>query len=221
MTRPQPRLSQLPLWERHVEMVLSVLRDALQILSERWPTGGELDRNRFLVECLLLAMRSRYNKGLSTIDSPIFNEARNQPSPETLGESPERKIPDFQCGYIDHLAPDPLYSAKYFVIECKRLGDRTFNDNYVGKGIVRFVDPDFRYGNNVKSGAMVGYVEGDSIDVIIEAVNTALGERGIAPLSNQLQSQSLNELNHQLVRSFPENPFSLTHLWISDGNDSN
>lgn len=221
MTRPQPRLSQLPLWERHVEVVLAVLRDALQILSERWPTGGELDRNRFLVECLLLAIRDRYEKGLHTIDSPIFNEARNQPSPETAGEPPERKIPDFQSGYIDHLAPDPLYSAKYFVIECKRLGDATFNENYVKKGIVRFIDPDFRYGNNVKSGAMVGYVEGAPLDSIIEAVNAVLEGHGIAPLSHDLQSHPLNELNHLLIRSFPESPFTLSHFWIADGNDAN
>jgi hypothetical protein len=226
MTRPQPRLSQIPLWERHVDLVLAVLRDALHILSKRWPTGTEIERNRILAECLLFAIRDRYSAGLSTIDSPLFNEAPNQPAPETAGESAERKIPDFQHAYIDHLAPDPLYSSRSFVIECKRLGEATsagwkLNENYVDNGIMRFVDPAFRYGNNVKSGAMVGYVDGMSFFSILEAVNVKADARGLPLLLQSVQTHPLNELHHQLDRAFPESPFGLAHLWIAErGGDA-
>src|SRR5690348_18091280 len=102
MTRPRPRLSQIPLWDEHVQMVLAVVRDALVMLAARSVGGGEPDLNRALYECALEANRARYDSGRPSLASVIMWEARNQPTPATAGTSVEHKVPDFQCGYVDH-----------------------------------------------------------------------------------------------------------------------
>jgi hypothetical protein len=202
--------------------VLAVLREALVILDEDESNKSaetEPDLNRALAVCFLHAIRKRYVDGLPTLESPIFGEARNQPTPATAGSAAERKIPDFQCGYIDHYCADPRFSSRIFVIECKRLGKPTpagwvFNHHYVDDGIRRFVDTNYRYGNEVGSGAMVGYVDGTPVADVLTEVNGIAESRGIPLLAHESDSQLLTELVHDLERDFPESPFRLAHLWI-------
>lgn len=216
----QPRLSQIPLWRRHVNVVLAVIREALVLLSADPPTGQEPEFNRELDMCILRAIRERHLAGKEVLDQPIFYEARNQPSPDTKGTSSERKIPDFQSGYIDHQEPDPLRSARFFVIECKRLGYPSssgwvFSSNYIHEGVVRFIDPDWRYGKDVADGAMVGYMESMTLNELIAAVNKVAGSLGIPSLAPSTKKEGpLYELIHILDRNFPVTPFTLQHLWI-------
>lgn len=224
MSGARPRLSQVPLWERHVELVLAITRDALHLLAARGITQGqtELTLNRALYECLLEANRARHDGGHPYLDLQIMWETRNQPSPTTAGTTAERKIPDFQCGYIDHLCPDPLLSAKSFVIECKRLGLASragwdFNSRYVSDGVVRFVDMRWQYGKHVDSGAMIGYLDGTHVADVLTEVNAAATSHTLPVLQQMTGSSApLHELEHSLMRSFPESPFHLLHLWIED-----
>ena len=216
----QPRLSRIPLWQRHAETVLEIVRDALLLLSAHHIVGSETDFNRELYNCILRANRARYERGLRVLDVPINYEARNPPSPETKGMSSENKIPDFHCGYIDHQEPDPLRSARYFAIECKRLGRPTrsgwaFNKNYINNGVKRFVSPDWRYGKDVADGAMVGYMESMTPDELVVQVNSVAASLNIPPLERSSgYEKPLHELMHILNRDFPVTPFTLWHVWI-------
>jgi hypothetical protein len=147
-------------------------------------------------------------------------EARNSPSPETRGTSSENKIPDFQCGYIDHQEPDPLLSGMFFVIECKRLGYPTrsgwrFNRKYILEGVVRFVHTDWRYGKNVGDGAMVGYIESMTVETLITRANKLAISLDLPPLNLAAPDETpLHGLSHELSRDFRITPFKLWHLWI-------
>lgn len=216
----QPRLSQIPLWQRHVETVLETFREALALLSSDSVVGQEPDLNRELYDRLQMADRNRFNRNLRTLIAPIMYEARNPPSPDTKGTSSERKIPDFQCGYIDHQEPDPLRAARFFMIECKRLGHSSksgwaFNSNYIHEGVMRFVDRNWRYGKDVADGAMVGYIESMTLEELMTEVNRVATSLHLPALESFSGGEKpLHELRHKLTRLFPISPFILWHLWI-------
>lgn len=217
---PQPRLSKVPLWQRHVDTVLATLRDALILLNAAGVAGQEPEISRELYDYLLIANRKRHEQGFRALDVPIIWEARNPPSPETKGTSSERKIPDFQCGYIDHHQVDPLRSSLSFIIECKKLGHPTkarwvFNKNYIDEGIKRFVDPGYRYGKDVSDGAMAGYIESMTVEELVTEVNSGAAAASLPPLIQCAgDGESLYEYKHALNRDFPTSPFTLWHLWI-------
>jgi hypothetical protein len=208
------------LWERHVECVLAVLREALLTLATRSLHGTEPELNRALYECILVANRARHKRGDTFLDVQVMWEARNQPTPATAGTSVENKIPDFQCGYTDHQCTDPLLSARSFVIECKRLGAPSatgwnFNARYVSDGVARFADQDWPYGKQVNTGAMIGYLQDGPVSDVLAEVNAAAVAHGLPELSLQAgPSAPLHELGHSFSRSFAESPFKLVHAWI-------
>lgn len=213
-------LSQLPLWDRHESRVLGLLRDALLLLARDRPTGGEVEISRHLYMCILRANRENQGRSDNWFDYPPIWEGKNPPHPDTEREQAEKKIPDFQWGYIDHQERDPERSARHFTIECKRLGIPTkngwaFNLHYVEDGIRRFCDVGHRYGNATRSGAMVGYVESMTIGAVLREVNSAAATLGIAQLRREAASgRRLYELRHEFDRAFEETPFRLTHLWV-------
>lgn len=108
-----PLISELPLWERHEQRVLAILRSALDLLRANSPQGDELKLNRELYLCILDV--NRENKAVgndSWFDyAPVF-EGRNPPTPGTEDSASERKIPDLQWGYIDHQADHPRDSVR-------------------------------------------------------------------------------------------------------------
>lgn len=223
MTSPI-RLSELPLWERHHEKVLSIAREALQLLKAEWPVGDEHALNRSLYFCLLKANANAAKRGEPCFDYSPMWEAQNQPRPENEVDV-EHKRPDFQWVYLDHEETDPTRSARNFVIECKRLGNPTpsgwvLNLHYVDDGIVRFVDPAWRYGRAVASGAMVGYIESMGFDDVFAEVQARLSQRSLASLNVLGSGDDLFELDHSLARSFALSPFRLVHLWIDHSGGS-
>lgn len=217
MTSPI-RIPDLPLWERHQEKVLAIAREALQLLKEDWPSGDERVFNKQLLFCLLKANSNARNRGEPHFDYTPTWEAQTQPVPDS-DEGPEHKRPDFHWSLIDHEAPDPTRSGRYFVMECKRLGEASasgwsFNRHYVDDGIVRFVDAEWQYGRGVSSGAMVGYIETIGFSGVLDAVQTRIGEQSLPPLSTLSSADDLSELDHSLERPFAVTPFRLIHLWI-------
>ncbi|MGW3346602.1 hypothetical protein ACWDA3_25085 [Nonomuraea rubra] len=216
----RPRLSRIPLWQRHTETVIEILCDALALFVADRPAGEEPELNRAFFMAILKAIRHRHDNGLRVLHTPPIPEARNPPSPDTAGSKAEYKIPDFQWGYIDHQEPDPQRSARHFVIECKRLGNPVsprwvFNARYIKDGVVRFVSPEWRYGKDVADGAMVGYIQSMSPDAILAEVNAEAAAHGLPPIMQTAPSTgSLHYLGHKLDRDFPVTPFNLTHLWV-------
>lgn len=218
---PQPQLSELPLWERHEARVLAILREALDLLRTRWPAGGEPALNRELFMCILDVNRRNQEAGNDHwFDYAPAYEARNPPAPDTEDSASEKKIPDFYWGYLDHQEPDPRRSSRNFVIECKRLGEPSaagweFNLHYVDDGARRFFDPDWRYGKDVESGAIVGYIESMDSDAIVDEVNIAAAAAGLSAIvRNGPPAPPLHHLEHTFHRTFQVTPFRLVHLWI-------
>jgi hypothetical protein len=217
----RPRLSRLPLWERHEARVLAILREALTLLAQRGLSGDEPMLNRELFFCLCEANRNALLRGEEAFDYPVVWEGRNPPLEDLPeGEASERKVPDFYWGYFDHSEPDPRRAARNFVIECKRLGSPTpagwvFTKHYVEDGVIRFVDPEWRYGRAVATGAMVGYIQSMTTLSLLREVNVSLQRHGLAALTNARRARRpLDEMEHTLARTFPVSPYRIVHLWV-------
>lgn len=216
-----PLISSLSLWERHEQRVLAILRSALVRLSTRNPEGNELELNRELYLCILEVNGENKESGSDAwFDYPPTPDGRNSPTPDTQGSPSERKIPDLQWGYFDHQATDWHHGVRSFVIECKRLGTpsssgRAFNVQYVDDGVRRFVDLQWRYGKDVATGAMVGYVESLTMAKIVADVNLALNRLGVPALALPAGMVGpLIQMQHRLDRPFEITPFRLVHLWV-------
>ena len=215
-----PRLPDLPLWDRHEQRVLAALQTALRRLGNTSPHGDENTLNLRLRDALRQVNKENQQAGnvMSLEEMPIW-EARNPPTPETEGSASEKKIPDLQWRYEDHQEPDARYSERVFVIECKRLGaparGRRLNVEYADHGVRRFVEPEWSYGKDVPTGAMVGYVESLTLEGIVADVNGALDRLEVPALTlPQAVGDSLTEMEHSFNRPFKISPFRLVHLWI-------
>lgn len=221
----RPRLSIIDSWANHETRVLKVLMLALEILrceETDLTKENEDDLNYKLYFCMLDAVRELGGAD-SGIDSPPAYECINQPlEDEKRLDIARKRRPDFQWGYIDHLAP-PRKSAKFYYIECKRLGtpvrsDWPFNQNYISNGVLRFVNRAYNYGRASSSGTMIGYVQSMENDTILAEVNTEAGNNGIPVIhldSEGWKKQGVSRLDHELDR--PEvspTPFKLRHLWL-------
>ncbi len=220
----QPRISQLQTWDRHVELVLTVLVRALAILQSRvGSTDSEISLNRELYLCLLDANREVYASTGEAFDHAPTPEGKNPPDADDLQRVlREDKIPDFYWGFIDHSAINPRSGVRNFVIECKRLGkptraDWVFNENYINHGVLRFVTKVYGYAKGEKEGAMVGYVQSmDFGDILIEVNRTATGV-SVAELEGPdggWQLGGTSNLHHNLTRPFKISPFYLQHWWV-------
>ena len=216
-----PSISGRWLWERHEQRVLAILRSALHRLRTKGLHGDERTLNRELYFCILEVNAQNKESGDdSWFDYAPIYEGRNPPTPDTEDSASEWKIPDLQWGYIDHQEPNPRRSVRNFAIECKRLGTRSssgweFNVHYVKNGVRRFTDSQWRYGKDVASGAMAGYVESMTREEIVAEVNRALNKIGVPTLTFPPEAGSpLVETEHSFDRPFEIRPFRLVHLWI-------
>ena len=222
----RPRLSRIDSWRNHEIRVLKVLRLALELLRSTNPdltTENEDTLNYELYLCMLDAVRKLGGVD-SGINSPPAYETINQPlEDEDHLDVARKKRPDFQWGYIDHLEPEPRRSAKYYYIECKRLGTPNpsswvFNQNYILNGVLRFVNRVSNYGRASSSGAMVGYVQSMETKEILGEVNVEAMNYSIPPIelnSKGWKKNGVSRLDHELDR--PEilpTPFKLRHLWL-------
>lgn len=216
----RPRLSRVPLWERHQNYVLDVLREALHGICRNPPEDlHENSINRQLYIELKEANFRRLQIGKGSVAGTIpYWECPVQPSIETINSVSEFKRPDFTWGFQDGSASSADTSDRHFVIECKRLGvpanSWNFNRNYVNHGVRRFIDTSHRYGANVPSGAMVGYVQSSTVDTIRKEVNGEGSASGI-PFLSEAEESSWGHVEHtqSLERGFEPVDFKLYHLW--------
>jgi len=150
-------------------------------------------------------------------------ECCNQPDPDDFARAArESKRPDFTWAYLDPHEPDPLKSSIQFVVECKRLGESSnprwiLNSNYVGHGVLRFVDPQWGYAKRFPSALMIGYWQTMDNNVLLAEINVHLYAKGVPILSLSSEDwkiSSITQFSHKLIRPFPVSPFNLKHLWL-------
>jgi hypothetical protein len=219
----QPRLSSINIWRSHEKRVLEVFEEALLLLRQKANLGkSEVLLNRELFFCLLEANNKLRKLGRG-FDYPPTTEGKNPPSPDDECRAKrEDKIPDFSWGFIDDTQTDPRRGARFFVIECKRLGtaprsDWILNENYIAHGINRFIADEYGYAKGEASGAMIGYVQDMQFDQILQHVNDTATTASIPLLMLSMegwQDKNISRLYHKLSRSFLASSFLLQHLWV-------
>lgn len=215
----RPRLSGLDFWSSYERACLEVIREALSLLPDGCVDRNEDDINRELFRAIQVSTH-RQRQATGSVVGAVTYEGRSTPAPSDRDRSPrELKRPDFYWAWIDDLDPDPALSRREFVVECKRLAPpisgRDFPRLYVKEGIARFVDSGHGYGKEMRSGAMVGYLQRITVADAAAAVNAATAEAGIPPLMLQAQDDARADLTHELTRDFPVSPFRLSHVWGS------
>jgi hypothetical protein len=220
----RPQISGSRIWWNHECRVLRVFECALNLFRDEEGLDIREDgMNRKLYFCIKRA-NATLNKHGEGVEFPVTYEANNQPDADDEQRSRrEDKRPDFQWGITDQSEEDPLLQDKFFVIECKRLGeplrnDWVFNKNYVEKGMLRFVQGEHGYGKSAPSGAMIGYIRSMTSDDILNEVNahaTSACLHLIVLSGNGWVDEGVSRLEQQLDRpEVPPTPFSLRHLWV-------
>lgn len=214
-----PRLTSIDLWGRHERRCLQILREALAMLATYDDGDREVDLNRRLYRCIVAASHAIAQR--EQVELPVVvPEGRNPPSASDAERSTrEHKIPDFYWAYIDHLADNPVAAARQFVVECKRLTvpskNWVYTEQYIKAGVVRFTSSDHGYGKAAPSGAMVGYLqEVMQLDQALLEVNAVATAEGLPTLTPRGDPAKIAELDHSLVRAFPDSPYHLLHLWL-------
>jgi hypothetical protein len=196
---------------------MSVLLKALILCAEDSFGGAvlETELTNQLFFGILRARRALLEAGEDVPDGIPAIDARNSPSPETIGTPAVRKLPDIQWGYQDDTDPEPVSSARVFHIECKRIGNATLDAKYVDEGVVRFTALGHRYGKDVPDGAMVGYVvEGDLLNAL-PGVNDKISSAGLSAIAVVSScSPAVSCLSHNFERPFAKSPFTLQHAWV-------
>jgi hypothetical protein len=222
----QSFLANVDFWGNHEARIIEVVTLALQMLSKETSLPNNEDQlNRKLFFYIHRANRILLSRDRH-LDWPLFYEARNQPdADDTARAGREDKRPDFQWGIYDHQESDPERSAKYYVLECKRLGSPSakspgwnLNANYVAHGATRFVNVTWAYGKSCRSGAMIGYVQSmDLPDILIE-VNNAAKANSISDMTLSVEgwkTDDVSRLDNTLTRpAVLPDPFDLRHLWV-------
>lgn len=211
----RPNLFTLDIWQRHENMVLQTLFEALSGLNLYVTINNTEDEITIeLVKCI----RNVVFKEKYVYSGNIVCQANNQP----LGEKDEninrlRKKPDIQWGFINTYADSVDKLERYFTIECKCLGDRCTTDLYVKNGIMRFVLSDYGYGQNEKSGAMVGYIKNDSEEEHLKSVNIQAGRYHLLPIGRCEENvgKAILKLRQEINdRIFLPHNFTLYHYWV-------
>lgn len=212
------------LWNNIEERILEVLSLALMMLQkESSLPSEERDINPKFCVKLHKANYDLWNKGRGLFSAP-FCEAQNQPlTEEDINSQHINKRPDIQWGITNHNEEDYQKAYKFYAIECKRLGEPPsdswiLNENYINKGILRFIKKEHSYGKFTSSGAMVGYIQSMELDDILKEVNSYLQAESIAEIvlpASGWYKNGVSRLEQCLERKeVLPSPFNLRHLWV-------
>jgi hypothetical protein len=218
-------MTQPDYWTNHEQRILGVVSLALTMLI----ADPDLPENEDKLNRKLFFYIHRANRSLvdsqGHLDWPLVYEARNQPdADDEVRAGREDKRPDFIWGIYDHQELDPDKSAKYYTLECKRLGappignaGYKLNVNYISNGVLRFVLAEWAYAKSCRSGLMIGYVQSMKIGDVLSEVNQSAKGYALPEIKSATRSwnrKGVNRLNHQLERAdVLPTPFDLRHLW--------
>lgn len=215
----RPSLFRKSLWQKRRHHYLAVFRRALDLLClEKELPVSERQIVRRLRAKTVTARRELDPKG--RFERPTF-EAQNLPDPDFDEIKPhESKIPDIQWLHDDPDATSDINREKSFTIECKCLGHVrasgwNLNEQYVTGGVARFRSTDWRYGNHMSEGLMIGFIQDmEPIEVRCEVDGhlVANGFPQLTVLTNP--SSAYLEFRHNFERAFAISPFQLEHLWV-------
>lgn len=215
------------MWAKHEQLVLEVFIYALEILREEANLPDDEDD---ISEVLALKTRqanfslNQKNRGLPF--PPEWEKPIQPKSNADLGHSKKRKRPDFSCSFRNYSAQNHEEAWLDYHLECKRLGKPSspgyyLNKNYVNEGIIRFVDPQYRYGEGTNSGAMIGYVQNMDTDDILKEINETIQGNTKYKISlimfsgNGLDNEEVAKTSQKFSRKyvFPSF-FHLCHIWV-------
>jgi hypothetical protein len=218
----RPNIVKKDTWGRYEKRVLGMLVRALELMQSAGTSAqNETELNRELYGYLMQALDEIRARHDDTSNLLPWAECKNQAHPDDPERVPrENKVPDFQWGYYDDLAP-PDRARRGFVLECKRLGtpprgDWILNVNYINHGVLRFVNEEHGYAKGEGAGAMIGYVQSMEFEGIFIEVNRAAAVETLPhlTLTGEWKVSGTNHLEHTLTRAFPARSFKLRHLWI-------
>jgi len=213
------------LWKRHERYILNIFLLALvrlrdeDSLPEDEPTLNER-----------LYVHARYVYcSLPCEQKPMSFVNRNSEIPprrmEEVGERWTKKKPDFQWELTNTQEANPEKAIKEYTIECKRLAEKTsagrsFINEYVVNGIIRFISKEHRYGIGTISGVMIGYVQNLVHAEVLKQINLTVQKSQEYKIP-EIMFYHLEDLsgiikgNHTLIRKevSPSN-FDLRHIWV-------
>lgn len=105
-------------------------------------------------------------------------------------------------------------------VECKRLRvDGSWCRDYVGQGMARFVGSS--YGAGEALGLMVGYVQQEKSNGLLDAVNSVVLSTASMGSSHQLTAsaaESFGTSHHSTHARASDVPIELRHLWVLLGD---
>ncbi len=208
-------------WARHERRLLEVFQRALQTLQGYSDLPN--DENEISKHLTVAVREAAHTLGLDY--PPKWELPRQADSEAGVDNTGVGKRPDFTCEVRDIAATSSTEAWLYYHVECKCLGEpssRTwiYNKNYVDKGIRRFLDPEYGYGEGVSSGAMIGYVLSMNFARIREEVNGHLDEpyafgfaRPIRIPDTRKGGIAKTDQALDRARVLPRR-FILRHLWV-------
>lgn len=230
----RPRISTKVSWAEIDGRILQIVRDALSMLKQKAHSPEKVhhedELSRQLYKHLVKVDRElmKVDKRLTMLGVPVY-QAKCQPHSSDPEQAPrEKTIPDFQWS-IRNLGISIGGSRKgwdtkilHYHVECKRLGKSTtswtLNENYVERGIQRFIERNHGYGKGVNAGTMIGYIQSMEPHEIFAEVNVraALVPVPLINLSFEgWQIAGVSQLEHMLDRpGVLPTPFHLHHLWV-------
>lgn len=213
----RPSLYSINIWAQWERGILQIMTEALSQLNNYVDT--DYTENDITVELHKIILHVRFCNQQIAFGN-IMLQTQNQPL-NALGEQEEqtrlRKKPDIQWVFNDENANTPENSQRYFTIECKCLSSSTEEQNYVEKGINRFVLDEWGYGRNEKSGMMVAYMKDKDTDKHLCQINKH-NDKYAYPLLIICSSE--NEDVYRYIqkfetREFEPKRFNLNHLWVN------
>lgn len=213
----RPSLYSVNIWEQWERDILQIMTEALSQLDNY--VGTDYMENDITVELHKIILRVRFHNQKIAFGN-IMLQTQNQ-SLNALGEQENqislRKKPDLQWVFNDENASMPENSQRYFTIKCKCLSTSTEEQNYVEKGISRFVLDEWGYGRNEKSGMMVAYMKDKDVDKHLCQINKHNDQYAyplliIYPSENEAVCRYIQKFE---TREFEPKRFNLHHLWVN------
>ena len=214
-------------WElfvtRHVELFVRALtRLVAHDCGMHPPRQCEDDISKLLSAllreiCYEMKKECEIDIRVPTWEGPIPPRSTTNVQDEEVG-----KRPDFTC-----IFPNPRPGSHEnieipFHVECKIIGkdkgsQKTYKENYVRKGIIRFDSKSHGYGHKSHCGIMIGYLVGESAESVQCVINQIITEEvpGHDPLCVSFNSHKVGESENKFYRlHIDPQSFKLFHLWV-------